>query len=102
MSRSTANLYVGANHQLTFGKHKGKLLGDLIMEDYRYILYLHNKKILKIEHWIVDIPYDPRPQQKELHEKLKEFRFSGGVTTIAQPSFWTGSTAIWKPRINLK
>ncbi len=25
---------------------------------------------------IVDIPYDPRPQQKELHEKLKEFRFS--------------------------
>ncbi len=28
-------------------------------------------------------------------------RFSGGVTTIAQPSFWTGSTAIWKPRINL-
>jgi hypothetical protein len=54
MSRSTANLYVGANHQLTFGKHKGKLLGDLIDEDYSYILYLHNKKILKIEHWIVD------------------------------------------------
>jgi hypothetical protein len=54
MSRSTANLYVGANHQLTFGKHKGKLLGDLIDEDYSYILYLHKKKILKIEQWIVD------------------------------------------------
>ena len=54
MSRSTANLYVGANHQLTFGKHKGKLLGDLIEEDYGYVLYLYNKKILKIEHWIVD------------------------------------------------
>jgi hypothetical protein len=54
MSRSTANLYVGANHQLTFGKHKGKLLGDLIDEDYGYILYLHNNKILKIEQWIVD------------------------------------------------
>jgi len=28
-------------------------------------------------------------------------RFSGGMATIAQPSFWTFSTPIWKPRINL-
>jgi hypothetical protein len=58
MSRSTANLYVGANYQLTFGKHTGKLLGDLIEEDYGYVLYLYNKKILKIEHWIVDKCFD--------------------------------------------
>ncbi len=25
---------------------------------------------------IVDIPYDPRPQQEELHEKLRQHRFS--------------------------
>jgi hypothetical protein len=54
MSRSTANLYVGANYQLTFGKHKGKLLGDLIDNEYNYILYLHQNKILKIEQWIID------------------------------------------------
>jgi hypothetical protein len=54
MSRSSKHEYVGVNFELPFGKHKGKLLGDLIDDYYNYIVWLHDNNILKIDPTIVN------------------------------------------------
>lgn len=58
MSRSTDRLFVGVNYELTFGRHKGKLLGDLLENDYEYIVWLSQKEILKIDPYIVKMALD--------------------------------------------
>ena len=71
MSRSTNNQYVGANFELPFGKHKGKLLGDLIELNYKYILWIHNKNVFKIEQWIVD-----KCEMKNFDDLANKFGFT--------------------------
>ena len=43
------NLFVGINYVITFGKHQGRLLGDVAEEEPRYIVWLDDEKILKID-----------------------------------------------------
>lgn len=43
----------GLNYMLGFGKHKGEYLGNLLVRDPQYILWMSENNVLKIEPSIV-------------------------------------------------
>jgi hypothetical protein len=47
--------FAGYNHTMLFGKHKGRLIGDIAETDPGYIVWLSDSNVLKIETHIVNM-----------------------------------------------
>jgi uncharacterized protein (DUF3820 family) len=54
-------LYAGYNNLMTFGKHKGKLIGEVVENYPEYIVWIADNNIMKIELTIL----------KQCREKVK-------------------------------
>jgi len=66
-SRNDGNtvLPAGFGHIMTFGKHKGKSLAQILDEDYGYIIWLSEENVLSIDEKVTGMAYDLQNEDED-------------------------------------